>query len=257
MLVVVAHPDDETFGTGSLIAHASHHGVDVTVACATRGEAGEPTPGTVPDGVDLAAVRAGELRAAADALGARRVIVYDWRDSGMEGEPGKGTLAAAPFDEVVSTAAALIDEVCPTIVVTLDGSDGHRDHAVMRDAVLAAVERSERPPRRLYLHCLPRRLMREWVAVLQRQRPDAAHLALGDLGTPDSQITTVIDTTDVRDARDAAIALHASQTPPFAVMPAWLQDEFLCRDALRRIVPAWEGGPVETALFTNPAPPPQ
>ena len=42
-MVIVAHPDDEAFGCGSLIAHAASSGADVTVVCATRGEAGEAT----------------------------------------------------------------------------------------------------------------------------------------------------------------------------------------------------------------------
>ncbi len=44
LLVVVAHPDDEAFGCGSVIASASAHGLRTVVACATRGELGEPSP---------------------------------------------------------------------------------------------------------------------------------------------------------------------------------------------------------------------
>ena len=45
LLVTVAHPDDETFGCGSLLAHASARGIETVVACATRGELGEIAPG--------------------------------------------------------------------------------------------------------------------------------------------------------------------------------------------------------------------
>src|SRR6478735_3239238 len=45
-IVVVARPDDETFGCGSLLLHAVSEGWDTAVVCATRGEAGEPSPGT-------------------------------------------------------------------------------------------------------------------------------------------------------------------------------------------------------------------
>ena len=46
LMVVVAHPDDETFGTGSVLLHAAAAGMETTVVCATRGEAGEITPGS-------------------------------------------------------------------------------------------------------------------------------------------------------------------------------------------------------------------
>ncbi len=92
MLVVVAHPDDETFGTGSCIAHAAANGVDVTVCCATRGEAGEDTSGTTASREELARVREAELRAAAAVLGARNVVVFHFGDSHMQGEPKPGSL---------------------------------------------------------------------------------------------------------------------------------------------------------------------
>lgn len=60
--MVVAHPDDETFGLGSVIAAAVAEGAEVVVCCATRGEAGEAAE--LPEGADLGAVRADELRTA-------------------------------------------------------------------------------------------------------------------------------------------------------------------------------------------------
>lgn len=249
LLVVVAHPDDETFGTGSLLAHAARCGADAVVACATRGEAGEPVPGSVPPGVALADVRERELRDAAAHLGVGRVVVFDWADSGMDGEAAPGSLVAAPIDGVAEPIIALIEEFRPTIVVTLDGSDGHRDHLHVRDATLVAVERATWDVVRLYLHCLPQRLMRRWVAALEARRPDAAHLALGELGTPEAEITTVLDTSAVRNIRDEAMAIHASQTPPYAVMPPELRDAFLNSDSLRRVRPPWPGGERERAIF--------
>jgi hypothetical protein len=112
MLVVVAHPDDETFGTGSVIAHEARHGVQVVVCCATRGEAGE-APDWLADGQDLGAVRERELRDAAVALGADRVVLLDFADSGMTGDLAANTLAGAPFDWTVvrSLLAQWFDEL--------------------------------------------------------------------------------------------------------------------------------------------------
>src|SRR5262245_20223197 len=85
-LVVVAHPDDETFGCGSVIAHASRRGADVVVVCATRGERGERSPEIPPD-ADLAEIRTAELQDAATILGAARVELLDFLDSDIAGDP--------------------------------------------------------------------------------------------------------------------------------------------------------------------------
>ncbi|NND73822.1 MAG: PIG-L family deacetylase [Ilumatobacter sp.] len=248
MLVTVAHPDDETFGCGSLLAHAAAHGVQTMVVCATRGEAGSPAPGTQLD-VDLAVVREVELREAAALLGVDRVRLLGYTDSGMDGEPAPGTLAAADVEDVTVDLIGIIEDFRPHVVVTLDGSDGHRDHAQIRDATDFAVRWSRWRTERFYLHCLPQQLMRQWVCELQAKQPDAAHLALGELGTPNADITTVIDTSDLLDVREQAIAIHASQTSPYEVMGAELRREFLATERLRRIRPEWTGGGVERSLF--------
>src|SRR5262245_54022017 len=180
LLCVVAHPDDETFGCGSTLVHAAARGMETVVACATRGEAGHPTPGSVPEGATLADVRETELRAAAAFLGVGRVEVLDWRDSDMEGDPAPGTLVAAPLDEVADALVPLIDDVRPDVILTLDGSDGHRDHAHVRDATLLAVERATWPTPRVYLQCLSRELMHEWAALMRGEsdNPHAVYLEL-------------------------------------------------------------------------------
>ena len=69
------------------------------------------------------------------------------------------------------------------------------------------------------------------------------------LGTPDEDITTVIDTSEHLDLRWRVIEAHASQTSPFEIMPPALQRSFLATDRLRRIRPPWSGGPVERELL--------
>src|SRR5919107_1677783 len=100
LLAVVAHPDDESFGLGSILAWAAAGGAETAVCCATRGEAGEPRPGRGLAPGDLAAERTRELREAAALLGVSRVDLLDFVDSGMVGEAASGTLVAAPFDDV-------------------------------------------------------------------------------------------------------------------------------------------------------------
>jgi LmbE family N-acetylglucosaminyl deacetylase len=249
VLVTVAHPDDETFGTGSVIAAAAAAGAEVVVCCATRGEAGD-APG-LPPGQDLGAVREAELRAAGSLLGASRIVLLDYGDSGMAGEPAPGTLAAAPLDHVADRIAEVIQDVEPDVIVTLDPEfgDGHRDHIAIGRATIEAAR--PYPDVRLYAWVLPRRLLAQWFAEVERLRPDSEHLDLDKtgIGRPDDEITTVLDTAHLRPLREQASALHATQTAPTDGMPEDIQAGFLERDYLIRLRPAWTGGEPETSLF--------
>lgn len=239
LLVVVAHPDDEAFGCGSVLAHATAHGARSTVVCATRGELGEPSPGSGLTRADLPAARERELREACALLGAERVEVLGYLDSGVDGEPAPGSLAAADPVALRDRVAAVLDDVRPDVVVTLDASDGHRDHAAMRDAVVAALEVAAHRPGATYLFCLARSLMTEFTGV-------------EGLGTPDEEVTTLVDVADLLDLRWRAIRTHASQVPPFDAMDDVLQHGFLAVDRLRRVDPPWPGGPVERTWLPTP-----
>lgn len=254
LLVVVAHPDDETFGLGSVLARAARLGADVTVCCATRGEAGEVV-GDVDVSAGLAVVRERELRAAAEALGVREVVLLPFGDSDMTGEPPAGSLVAAPLDDVVAAVADVVARVRPDVVVTLDpvAGDGHRDHARIGEATTEAVRRAA-PDAHLYWWALRRELLQRWLDTLRETRPDAGHLDLDaqGLGRPRDEVTTVVDATADRAAREAAVAQHRSQRPPHADMPPEIAEAFLSEDAFVRVVPPWAGGPVETDLLLPP-----
>ena len=240
--VVVAHPDDETFGCGSLLLRAADAGAVTAVTCATRGEAGG-------DGKDLGVVRERELREAAAVLGVDRVDVLGFADSGMSGEAGDETLAGAPFPRVLAAVEDAVHSFRPDVLVTLDGSDSHRDHVRIRDAASAVADTVAVP--RVYLHCLPRSLMRRWAAHMSRERPGTEHLDadVSALGTPDEEITTFVDVRRYLPQREQAIALHASQASPFDGLPDDLRLAFLGTDHLRRVRPPWPGGDPETDLF--------
>ena len=231
LLVVVAHPDDESFGCGSILARAAAEGHETAVLCATRGEAGESR---VPTD-DLAAVREDELRDAARILGVGVVRVLDHADSGMTGDPSPGTLAAAEPERVAAEVRTVVDELRPDVVVTLDASDGHRDHAAVRDATLAAVDRASHPPAATYLACLARSSMARWADHMRTTGGGDAYLSLGTLGTPDDEITTILDARPVLATRWEAMRAHTSQASPYDGLPAELQDEFLATDRLRLV----------------------
>ncbi len=247
LLVVVAHPDDETFGCGSLLLDGAANGFTTAVLCATRGEAGEAADGTPPE--QLAAVREAETRAAAAMLGVAHVDFMNFGDSGMSGTPDAATLVGAAFDDVRARVREHVETLRPRVVVTLDASDGHRDHARIRDATLAAVDTAMWQVERVYLHCLPQLLMRRWVEHMAATDPSWEHLR-GDVpGTPEGLVTTMLDTSPYLAEREHAMRVHASQRSPYEGLPGELRRAFLTTEHLRRVSPEWAGGPVEHSLL--------
>jgi LmbE family N-acetylglucosaminyl deacetylase len=231
LLVVVAHPDDESFGCGSLLAHAASLGWRTTVLCATRGEAGESRLATD----DLAATRERELRDAAVILGVGDVRLLDHLDSGMDGPLGPRMLCAADPATVTAQVGAVLDQVEADVVVTPDGSDGHRDHRAIREAVIAAVDGAVAPPRATYLWCLARSTMQRWAEHRRAAGGGDPYLEVPDLGTPDELITTVLDVREHLATRRDAIRAHRSQPSPYDDLPDELAEAFLGWDRLRLV----------------------
>ena len=228
-MVVVAHPDDETFGCGSLLLRAADAGQVTAVCCATRGDAGE-----WPDTLDLPAggiadVRERELYAAAEALGVTHVDVLGLCDSGMTGDAGPATLAGADPSLVAAGVRRSVEAFGPDVLVTLDASDGHRDHVRVRDVTVAVAREAGIP---VFLSCLARRLMARWAEIMTERDPGSSYLELGELGTPDTEIDLVLDTSAWYEQREAAIALHRSQTSPFEALPPDLRREWLTTENL-------------------------
>ena len=88
-MAVLAHPDDESLGFGGTLAKYASEGVDVSVLTATRGDAGRyrghpPDHEAHPGAEALAAIREGELRAAAAVLGVRELVVLDYHDQQLD-----------------------------------------------------------------------------------------------------------------------------------------------------------------------------
>jgi LmbE family N-acetylglucosaminyl deacetylase len=251
-LVTVAHPDDETFGTGSVIAGLVAGGVHVTVCCATRGEEGE-APGGLAEGADLGEVREAELRAAGAVLGVHDFVLLGFRDSGMTGDAGEDTLAGASYAEVVRRVSAVLDDVEPSVVVTLgpERGDGHRDHVRIGAATIEACR--DWLGVRVYAWVVGREVLRAWFTELARMDPEAAHLAMDvdrdDVGWPENEVSVVLDSRPYRDVREKAAQEHRTQKPPFEGMPAHLQDAFLDTDRLVQVIPPWPGGPPLTSLL--------
>lgn len=230
-LVVVAHPDDESFGCGSILAHAVATGGSTAVLCATRGEAGESR---IPTD-DLATVREAELRAAARVLRVGTVVVLDHADSGMDGPPPDRALVTVDADVLASEIRAVIEDLRPDVVVTLAADDGHRDHVAIRDATLVAVDTSRHTVGATFLSCLARSSMVRWADRMRTTGGGDAYLEMAELGTPDEDITHVVDVASHLDRRWEAIRAHTSQASPYDDLDPELQRDFLTSDRLRLV----------------------
>lgn len=136
-VVVAPHPDDETLGCGATIARKRAAGTRVVVVVVTDGRLSHRSEVLSPD--ELAAVRAGEARAACARLG---VEAHDLRFLGLE----EGSVAAR-HDAVAGMLAAVLDEVRPDEVLTTYRSDWHADHQAVSAATGAAVRAAGLAPR--------------------------------------------------------------------------------------------------------------
>lgn len=147
ILTVLAHPDDETFGMGGTLALYSACGADVSLTCATRGEAGEVDTEHMKGFSSVAEMREKELRCAARSLGLKNVFFLDYRDSGMTGSHENkhpNALIQQSIDEVAGKIVGYIRDLRPDIVLTFDPIGGYRhpDHVHIHKATTLAFEES-------------------------------------------------------------------------------------------------------------------
>ncbi|MCW2665831.1 MAG: 1D-myo-inosityl-2-acetamido-2-deoxy-alpha-D-glucopyranoside deacetylase [Frankiales bacterium] len=240
LLLVHAHPDDETIGTGASMARYASENVLVTLVTCTLGEEGEVL---VPELEHLAADREdglgqhriGELAAAMEAL---RVTDHRflggpgrWRDSGMMGTPANERADCfwqAPFDEAVRELVAVYREVRPHVVVTYDedGGYGHPDHLQAHRVTVAAFDAAADPSyapelgeswqaRKLYWTAIPKSLLQAGIDALKEQgQTDFFGVDSADdlpFGVPDEVVTTEVDGSAHLDAKVAAMRAHKTQ----------------------------------------------
>ncbi|MCC7205885.1 MAG: PIG-L family deacetylase [Anaerolineae bacterium] len=270
LLIAYAHPDDESFGLGSVIARYVAQGVQVTLICATNGDVG-----TVPEehlnGHDsVASVRLAELDCAASVLGIHEVIKFRYRDSGMMGSPDNehpNALWKAPLDQVAARIAEVMRRVKPQVVITFDpyGGYGHPDHIKMHQATLAAwklVQNDADRPTKLYFSTFPKTWIRLGVMLVRLVGKDPRKLgrnndldlqAMIDATTP---VHTRIDVSAYYEVGMRAAACHASQANPRDVGGNGIGQSlarWFSRNALftRAEPPPRPGEPVERDLFAG------
>ncbi len=230
LLLVHAHPDDESINNGATMAKYAAEGARVTLVTCTLGEHGEVIPPELQHltGAALGEHRLGELTAAMRALGVEDFRLLGgkgrYEDSGMMGLADNDDPAALWQADVDDAARALVEvilEVRPQILVTYDpdGGYGHPDHIqahriAMRAAELAADTGWEIP--KIYWNRVPRTVAEESFARLQMDLPGLPFgkaAVIGDVPgvVDDERITTVIDGTAYAAAKAAAMRAHATQ----------------------------------------------
>ncbi|GAB2876674.1 N-acetyl-1-D-myo-inositol-2-amino-2-deoxy-alpha-D-glucopyranoside deacetylase [Nocardioides pacificus] len=249
LLLVHAHPDDESIGQGATMAKYVAEGRGVTLVTCTGGEMGEIL---VPELEHLAADkedRLGEHRKGelADAMAALGVTDHRYlggfgrfRDSGMKWhEDGHAVAAddihanafwAADLTEAADELVKVIREVRPQVLVTYDqfGGYGHPDHiqahrVAMYAAQLAAVASYKLELgepwdiAKIYWGAMSESRMRAGLRALREAGDTASFEGMDPDGplphfvTPDDLLAAVVDGTDYFEQKMAALKAHATQ----------------------------------------------
>lgn len=237
LLLVHAHPDDESITTGGTIAHYRRRGIPVTVVTCTLGEEGEVIGAqwaqlSAEHADQLGGYRILELTRALAALDAAPPRFLGgagrWRDSGMAGTPSAEHPRAFVRSgrEAVDALTEIVLELRPTVVVGYDpeGGYGHPDHVrahqITTEAVHAAAERGWDTPK-FYWTVADADLLALHTEALARRTVDGLPGALpagwrlpaeGELAcVPSSTVTTTVDVSDVLAAKREALRAHATQ----------------------------------------------
>jgi len=268
LMVVVAHPGDESFGFGGAIAQAAASGAYVVVVCVTRGHFDRrlldraPAPGGRNRSYqkpviwrNLDTEREDELRRSVALLGVRVLRMLDYAEEGLPG---------VNFDELVGRLVEPIRMHRPEVILTFgpDGVTGDADHVIVGRATAAAFEQAGEPlaheddleedqvawrAAKLYQLVVPASA----IALLGDRGPDA-------YGAPDGSDTLTLELGDLAQIKLAAIGRHVSQTGsqgPFHDWSAEVRDAFLATEHYRLArsnlaVPTGAGMPAsETALW--------
>jgi LmbE family N-acetylglucosaminyl deacetylase len=231
LLCVLAHPDDESLGTGGILARYAAEGVQTSLITATRGERGwRGDEADHPGLTALGRLRKSELGAAARVLDLSEVVFLGYCD---------GDLDQADSSEAIARIASEVRRIRPDVVVTFDpyGSYGHPDHIAISQFTTAALiaaasahfdEPNGRPPHQVaklyYLvetaaaMALYQKLFGELIMTIDGQKRGIAPW-------PEWAVTTRIDARSYWQCVWQAALCHRSQLPVAETGPRLLPDE--------------------------------
>jgi len=232
LLLVHAHPDDETIGNGVTMAKYATAGTQVTLVTCTRGEEGEvllsELANLASDKDDkLGEQRIIELKNAMYELGIKDYRFLGapnkkWRDSGMMGTPQNDrndVFWQTDLDEAALELVKIILETKPQVLITYDefGGYGHPDHikahrVAMRAAELAIDQGWQIS--KIYWNTTPRSVVQEGIEKMKEVGSDFFGAeSVEDLpwAKPDELVTTVINAPEFVPQKLAAMKAHATQ----------------------------------------------
>jgi N-acetyl-1-D-myo-inositol-2-amino-2-deoxy-alpha-D-glucopyranoside deacetylase len=229
VLLVHAHPDDETINNGATMALYAALGAQVTLITCTRGEEGDIlTPelthlaSSATDG--LGEHREIELLNSMKALGITdfRFLAQGeskYRDSGMMGtEPNNrpDVFWQADLEEASDYLVKVIDEIKPHILITYDefGGYGHPDHIQAHRVAMRGSEKSNWQIQKIYWNTMPKSVLAEGMAKMKELGSDffgAENVDDLPFAKDDSFVTTLIDGNSYVDAKMEAMRAHRTQ----------------------------------------------
>jgi N-acetyl-1-D-myo-inositol-2-amino-2-deoxy-alpha-D-glucopyranoside deacetylase len=232
LLLVHAHPDDETINNGVTMAKYAALGAQVTLVTCTRGEEGEvlvnELENLASDKDDkLGEHREIELKDAMDELGIKDFRFLGapskkWRDSGMMGTPANDrddVFWQADLDEASIELVKIILEIKPQVLITYDefGGYGHPDHikahrVAMRAAELAANQGWQ--VSKIYWNTMPRSVIQMGIEKMKEVGSDFFGAESADdlpFAKPDELVSTVVNAPEYVPAKLAAMKAHATQ----------------------------------------------
>ena len=217
-MCVLAHPDDESLGTGGALAKCAAEGVATYLVTATRGERGRFGDSKESPGPDIVGkVREAELLAAATELGLREVRFLDYPD---------GALDQVDAAEAIEKIAGHLRRVRPQVVITFgpDGAYGHTDHIAISQLTTAAIVCAADPlfgtqpvigePHRVSKFYFIAWSQKKWTAYETALRKLVFKVDGGErqaVPWPDWAVTTVIDTGEFCPAVWRAVSCHKTQ----------------------------------------------
>ena len=273
LLVVLAHPDDESFGMGGTLALYASQGVEVRLVCATRGEVGEVDEQKLKGFSSIAELRTHELACAARILGLASVDYLGYRDSGMQGSAENQhpqSLYQAPLEQVINKIRDLMKKYHPQVVVTFDPSGGylHPDHVKVNRATEKAFfsfygdeikNLKYYQPEKLYFHTMPIGLFKYFIKIMPILGMDPGRFGknkdidLTQIVDREYPIHAKINYRQVEQKREGAAACHASQGGIRTANPVLrlLNRLFGKQDTFMRIHPLPVRGEIERDLFAG------
>ena len=232
LLLVHAHPDDETINNGVTMAKYADLGAQVTLVTCTRGEEGEVLVSELASLASnkddkLGEHREIELKDAMVELGIKDFRFLGapskkWRDSGMMGTPANDrgdVFWQADLDEASNELVKIILEIKPQVLITYDefGGYGHPDHikahrVAMRAADLAANQGWQ--VSKIYWNTMPRSVIQTGIEKMKEVGSDFFGAESADdlpFAKPDELVSTVVNAPEYVPAKLAAMKAHATQ----------------------------------------------